>query len=74
MNFPIAGEWVALQTPAERIPSHGTDFFRPTLCVRFRAHEPRAHRVYCGFRIRGAHGDELFVPPPLQPFHARPGP
>lgn len=24
---PLAGEWVALNTPAERVPSHGTDFF-----------------------------------------------
>lgn len=24
---PVRGEWVALNTPAERIPSHGTDFF-----------------------------------------------
>ncbi|HXI13494.1 MAG TPA: M23 family metallopeptidase [Thermoanaerobaculia bacterium] len=25
--FPLRGEWTALQTPAERVPSHGTDFF-----------------------------------------------
>jgi Peptidase family M23 len=24
---PVAGEWVALNTPAERVPSHGTNFF-----------------------------------------------
>jgi hypothetical protein len=27
IGFPVAGEWVAVNTPAERIPSHGTDFF-----------------------------------------------
>jgi hypothetical protein len=25
--FPLRGEWTALHTPAERIPSHGTDYF-----------------------------------------------
>ena len=25
MDFPLRGEWVAAHTPAERIPSHGTD-------------------------------------------------
>lgn len=27
VDAPLAGEWVALNTPAERVPSHGTDFF-----------------------------------------------
>lgn len=27
IGFPLSGEWVAVNTPAERIPSHGTDFF-----------------------------------------------
>lgn len=27
IGFPVAGSWVAVNTPAERIPSHGTDFF-----------------------------------------------
>lgn len=26
VNFPLAGEWVAVTTPAERVPSHGTDW------------------------------------------------
>ena len=25
VEFPLRGEWVAYHTPAERIPSHGTD-------------------------------------------------
>lgn len=25
--FPLRGEWAALRTPAERVPSHGTDYF-----------------------------------------------
>jgi hypothetical protein len=27
IGFPLSGEWVAVNTPAERVPSHGTDFF-----------------------------------------------
>ena len=27
VEFPLRGEWNALNTPGERVPSHGTDFF-----------------------------------------------
>jgi hypothetical protein len=27
VEFPLRGEWVAIQTPAERVPSHGTELF-----------------------------------------------
>jgi len=27
IGFPVSGDWVAVNTPDERIPSHGTDFF-----------------------------------------------
>jgi murein DD-endopeptidase MepM/ murein hydrolase activator NlpD len=27
VDFPLRGEWVAYHTPAERVPSHGTDLF-----------------------------------------------
>ena len=27
VEFPLRGEWAASNTPAERIPSHGTDYF-----------------------------------------------
>lgn len=27
VDFPLRGEWRALNTPAERVPSHGTDYF-----------------------------------------------
>jgi hypothetical protein len=27
VGFPLRGEWTALHTPAERVPSHGTDYF-----------------------------------------------
>jgi hypothetical protein len=28
--FPLRGEWVAVHTPAQRVPSHGTDLFAQT--------------------------------------------
>jgi hypothetical protein len=27
LAFPLKGEWTALHTPAERVPSHGTNYF-----------------------------------------------
>ena len=27
VEFPLRGEWAAINTPADRIPSHGTDYF-----------------------------------------------
>jgi hypothetical protein len=27
LAFPLRGEWTALHTPAERVPSHGTNYF-----------------------------------------------
>lgn len=27
VDFPLRGEWTAVNTPAERVPSHGTDYF-----------------------------------------------
>jgi hypothetical protein len=27
VDFPLRGEWCAVTTPAERVPSHGTDYF-----------------------------------------------
>ena len=27
VEFPLRGEWIAIHTPAEKVPSHGTDYF-----------------------------------------------
>ena len=35
MGSPLAGEWVAVNTPAERIPSHGTHYFGQTYAFDF---------------------------------------
>ena len=35
VRFPLRGDWVALTTPAERVPSHGTDYFAQTYAYDF---------------------------------------
>lgn len=40
VTFPLQGEWVAVNTPAERVPSHGTDYFGQRYAFDFaRLHE-----------------------------------
>jgi len=52
VEFPLRGEWVAYHTPAERIPSHGTD----QLGQRF---------AYDFMRIERDHPDWKFCRSPL---------
>jgi len=35
VKFPLSGEWCAINTPAEKIPSHGTDMFGQTYAYDF---------------------------------------
>jgi murein DD-endopeptidase MepM/ murein hydrolase activator NlpD len=35
VDFPLRGEWRALNTPAERVPSHGTDYFGQRYALDF---------------------------------------
>lgn len=35
VRFPLGGEWVAVNTPAEKIPSHGTDLWGQTYAYDF---------------------------------------
>lgn len=35
VDFPLRGEWCAWNTPAERVPSHGTDYFAQTYAYDF---------------------------------------
>jgi len=35
LDFPLRGEWRALNTPAARVPSHGTDFFGQRYAIDF---------------------------------------
>lgn len=35
VDFPLRGEWTAVNTPARRVPSHGTDFFGQRFAIDF---------------------------------------
>ena len=35
VDFPLRGEWSALNTPAHRVPSHGTDYMAQTYAYDF---------------------------------------
>ncbi len=35
VKFPLSGEWCAVNTPGEKIPSHGTDIFGQTYAYDF---------------------------------------
>jgi murein DD-endopeptidase MepM/ murein hydrolase activator NlpD len=50
VDFPLRGEWRALNTPAERVPSHGTDYFGQRYAIDF----ARADRTGTKF-----HGESL---------------
>lgn len=39
VDFPLRGEWAAVNTPAHRIPSHGTNFFAQRYAFDFVASE-----------------------------------
>lgn len=45
---PLRGEWVAVNTPAERVPSHGTDYFGQTYAFDF----AKLDRTGAGFSSR----------------------
>ena len=40
VDFPLRGEWWALATPAERVPSHGTDYFGQRYAFDFARMDP----------------------------------
>ena len=45
LRFPLRGEWCATNTPAKRVPSHGTDYFAQTYAYDFlRIVDDRFHR------------------------------
>ena len=35
VNFPLRGEWTAVHTPAEKVPSHGVDVLGQTYAFDF---------------------------------------
>jgi hypothetical protein len=50
VDFPLRGEWVAAHTPAERIPSHGTDQLGQRFAYDFMRIE-RDHKGWKFFRV-----------------------
>jgi hypothetical protein len=40
LEFPLRGEWMALHTPAEKVPSHGTNYFAQRYAYDFVRSEP----------------------------------
>ena len=46
VDAPLHGEWVALHTPADRVPSHGTHYLAQTYAFDFVQHDPRSNLPY----------------------------
>jgi hypothetical protein len=46
VDAPLRGEWVALQTPAHRVPSHGTDYLGQRYAFDFIRTSPRTDLPY----------------------------
>ena len=56
VDFPLRGEWCATNTPAERVPSHGTDFFAQRYALDFvRMDESGTFYYDGGLRAVGRH-------------------
>jgi hypothetical protein len=53
VDLPLRGEWVAGTTPAERIPSHGTDVLAQRYAFDF-VRMDRRRRLYPGGSLRAA--------------------
>jgi hypothetical protein len=52
VEFPLRGEWCALNTPAHRIPSHGTDYFAQRYAYDFARTAPEGMRFQPGSMLR----------------------
>ena len=46
MEFPLRGQWMAAQSPADRIPSHGTDALGQRYAFDFIRFDPRLGSAY----------------------------
>jgi hypothetical protein len=55
VEFPLRGEWVAVRTPAHRVPSHGTDMLGQRYAFDFvRPDHRRGLRLHPGSALRGS--------------------
>ena len=46
--FPLRGEWTAQNSPADRVPSHGTDYFGQRYAIDFFRIDPESRLPYRG--------------------------
>ena len=49
VKFPLRGEWTAVNTPAHRIPSHGTDYLGQRYAFDFVAQDHRGKLYSASF-------------------------
>ena len=63
VDFPLRGEWCALNTPAERVPSHGTDYFGQRYALDFVRPDETRIRFH-----RGSLARHLFAVVPASAF------
>lgn len=52
VRFPLAGEWVAVQTPGSRIPSHGTDILGQRYAFDLMRLDPETNRYHPASALR----------------------
>jgi hypothetical protein len=52
VDFPLDGEWRALNTPAFRVPSHGTDYFAQRYAYDFAQLDATSHKWQSGSLLR----------------------
>ena len=52
VEFPLRGEWCAINTPAHRIPSHGTDYFGQRYAYDFARPAPSGITFHDGSVLR----------------------
>ena len=74
LAFPLRGEWTALHTPAERVPSHGTNYFGQRYAFDFARllgpykkayRKPILHHLLAKVRVEDCYG---WGEPVLAPF------
>ena len=62
LSFPFTGRWMAQNSPADRVPSHGTHLFGTTFAIDFVAVDGRDRTAPRGWRSAfGTEAPELFV-------------
>ena len=51
LRFPFQGRWIAENSPANRVPSHGTHLFGTTFAIDFVAVDERGRSAKHGWRF-----------------------